>query len=80
VTARTLYRLMSKGTLPAVRIGRQWRVRQSDLDLWLRRQAYDAAATTAPFLAIGTRGHDHGTTTTACQPPRHQDSIEGERT
>jgi excisionase family DNA binding protein len=78
VNARTLYRLMGEGSLPAVRIGRQWRVRPSDFDLWLRRQAYDAGVTTAPGLAVGTRGHDHGTTTTACQPPNTEGLIEGE--
>jgi len=57
VNARTLYRLMRKESLPAVRIGRQWRVRPSDFDLWLRRQSFDAGVTTAPGLAIGTQTH-----------------------
>jgi excisionase family DNA binding protein len=39
VNVRTVYRLMRTGVLPAVRVGRQWRVRRSDLDSWLRRQA-----------------------------------------
>jgi excisionase family DNA binding protein len=38
VTPRTIYRLIQTGDLPAVRIGRQWRFRRSDLDLWLNRQ------------------------------------------
>jgi excisionase family DNA binding protein len=38
VTSRTIYRLIRAGDLPAVRIGRQWRFRQSDLDAWLDRQ------------------------------------------
>lgn len=38
VTSRTIYRLIKAGDLPAVRIGRQWRFRQSDLDAWLSRQ------------------------------------------
>jgi len=38
VTSRTIYRLIKTGDLPAVRIGRQWRFRQSDLDAWLDRQ------------------------------------------
>jgi len=37
VDVRTVYRLMRTGDLPAVRVGRQWRVRQADLDSWLRR-------------------------------------------
>jgi len=38
VTSRTIYRLIRIGELPAVRIGRQWRVRRTDLDQWLNRQ------------------------------------------
>jgi excisionase family DNA binding protein len=38
VTPRTIYRLIRCGELPAVRIGRQWRFRRSDLDEWLDRQ------------------------------------------
>ena len=38
VNSRTIYRLIRRGDLPAVRIGRQWRFRQSDLDAWLDRQ------------------------------------------
>jgi excisionase family DNA binding protein len=36
VNVRTLYRLMRAGILPALRVGRQWRVRRADLDAWLR--------------------------------------------
>ncbi|MEI6669738.1 MAG: helix-turn-helix domain-containing protein [Acidobacteriota bacterium] len=49
VNARTLYRLMSEGTLPAVRIGRQWRVRPRDFELWLRRQAVDGRGAITPW-------------------------------
>jgi excisionase family DNA binding protein len=38
VTARTIYRLIKAGDLPAIRIGRQWRFRRSDLNEWLNRQ------------------------------------------
>jgi excisionase family DNA binding protein len=37
VNVRTVYRLMRTGELPAVRVGRQWRIRRSDLDSWLRQ-------------------------------------------
>jgi len=37
-TPRTIYRLIRAGELPAIRIGRQWRFRRSDLDAWLERQ------------------------------------------
>ena len=41
INARTVYRLIRDGELPAVRIGRQWRIRRTDLDLWLSgRQAH----------------------------------------
>lgn len=38
VNARTVYRLIRSGELPAVRIGRQWRIRQTDFEAWLERQ------------------------------------------
>ena len=38
VNPRTIYRLIKSGELPAVRIGRQWRFRQTDLDAWIDRQ------------------------------------------
>jgi excisionase family DNA binding protein len=38
ITPRTIYRLIRTGELPAIRIGHQWRIRQSDLDEWLDRQ------------------------------------------
>ena len=38
VNPRTIYRLIRSGELPAIRIGRQWRFRRSDLDNWLERQ------------------------------------------
>lgn len=38
VTPGTIYRLIKTGDLPAVRIGRRWRFRQSDLDAWLSRR------------------------------------------
>ena len=42
VNPRTIYRLIRTGELPAVRIGRQWRFRRADLDLWLDRQRHSA--------------------------------------
>jgi excisionase family DNA binding protein len=35
VNARTVYRLIRSGELPAARVGRQWRVSRSDLDAFL---------------------------------------------
>jgi excisionase family DNA binding protein len=38
VNLRTVYRLIKAGKIPAVRVGRQWRFRKSDIDAWLDRQ------------------------------------------
>ena len=54
VNVKTLYRLIGTGELPAVRIGRQWRVRPHDLETWLRR--HESGATLGPEPAGGTPG------------------------
>ena len=41
ITPRTIYRLIRSGELPAVRIGRQWRFRRTDLDQWVERQRWN---------------------------------------
>ena len=38
VNLRTVYRLIKAGRIPAVRVGRQWRFRKSDIDAWLDAQ------------------------------------------
>lgn len=38
VNLRTVYRLIKTGTLPAFRVGRQWRFRKQDVDGWLASQ------------------------------------------
>ncbi|MDR1989291.1 MAG: response regulator [Acidobacteriaceae bacterium] len=38
VNLRTVYRLIKAGKIPAVRVGRQWRFRKSDIDAWLNHQ------------------------------------------
>src|SRR4029453_8877924 len=38
VNLRTVYRLIKAGKIPAVRVGRQGRVRQRDIDAWLESQ------------------------------------------
>jgi excisionase family DNA binding protein len=43
INARTVYRLIRNGEIPAVRIGRQWRIRRNDLDRWLETQRPVAA-------------------------------------
>jgi excisionase family DNA binding protein len=39
INLRTVYRLIHKGQIPAVRVGRQWRFRKRDIDSWLERRS-----------------------------------------
>lgn len=41
VSTMTIYRLIRSGELPAVRVGRNYRVRQRDLDAYLDAQVVD---------------------------------------
>ena len=52
VNVRTIYRLARNGAIPAVRIGRQWRFRRSDLDAWLDSQR------AMPTVGQGSDGFD----------------------
>lgn len=45
VNLRTVYRLIKAGRIPAVRVGRQWRFRKSDIDAWLDAQTVSAKPT-----------------------------------
>jgi excisionase family DNA binding protein len=60
VNLRTVYRLIKAGKIPAVRVGRQWRFRKSDIDAWLDSQRPRAAARTSspeqPGRAAGGQG------------------------
>jgi excisionase family DNA binding protein len=51
VNVRTVYRLMRCGELPAVRVGRQWRVQRTELDAWLRRQQAEPPWDRGPAVA-----------------------------
>nr|WP_028474760.1 helix-turn-helix domain-containing protein [Nocardioides alkalitolerans] len=42
VSKMTVYRMLHDGTLPAVRVGRSFRVKQEDVDEFLRKSFYDA--------------------------------------
>ena len=57
VNLRTVYRLIKAGKIPAVRVGRQWRFRKSDIDSWLDSQRPRAgvrpAAVPPPAPAAG---------------------------
>lgn len=53
VSTMTVYRLIRGGELPAVRVGRSYRVRQTDLDGYLHSQLVDPAS-------VDLEGVDHG--------------------
>jgi len=42
VSKMTVYRLVHNGELPAVRVGRSFRVKEDDVDEYLRKSFYDA--------------------------------------
>ena len=42
VSKMTVYRLVHGGELPAVRVGRSFRVSEDDVDEYLRKSFYDA--------------------------------------
>lgn len=50
---RTVYRLIKAGKLPAVRVGRQWRFRSGDVDVWVSRGGELAASLDEPEKAPG---------------------------
>ena len=39
VAKKTVYRLLKQGTLPAVRVGHQWRFEKASIDDWLHRNS-----------------------------------------
>ena len=56
VNLRTVYRLIKAGKIPAVRVGRQWRFRKSDIDAWLEGQRARAPrGAAAPAAAGGSK-------------------------
>ena len=54
VNLRTVYRLIKAGKIPAVRVGRQWRFRKRDIDVWLESQRPRQATRAAPARTIPT--------------------------
>ncbi|GAA4684271.1 helix-turn-helix domain-containing protein [Nocardioides nanhaiensis] len=42
VSKMTVYRLVHNGDLPALRVGRSFRVREKDVDVYLQRSYFDA--------------------------------------
>jgi len=39
VTKRTIYRMLKRGTIPALKVGHKWRFDRETIDKWLRQQA-----------------------------------------
>jgi excisionase family DNA binding protein len=56
VTERTVYNKVRAGDLPAVKVGRLWRVRAADLEGWLARGRGAAAGPSAPPLPVTSPG------------------------
>ncbi len=54
INLRTVYRLIKAGRIPAVRVGRQWRFRRSDIDSWLNtnRNRSGHALDTRPRILV----------------------------
>jgi len=48
VNLRTVYRLIRRRKIPAIRVGRQWRFRRGDIDAWLETQRTTAAKPVFP--------------------------------
>ncbi len=42
VSKMTVYRMLHNGEIPALRVGRSFRVRESDVDEYLRKSFYNA--------------------------------------
>jgi excisionase family DNA binding protein len=53
VSTMTIYRLIRSGELPAVRVGRNYRVRARDLDAYLTSQVVDPASVEFPGASDG---------------------------
>src|SRR4051794_25375663 len=52
VNLRTVYRLIKAGKIPAVRVGRQWRFRKRDIDVWLDTQRPKTSARPAAARSV----------------------------
>jgi len=39
VSEKTIYRLLRRGSIPATKVGRQWRFNKASIDGWLQRDS-----------------------------------------
>lgn len=53
VSSMTVYRLIRNGELPAVRVGRSYRVREDDLQAYLQAQVVDPEGMDLPDASEG---------------------------
>jgi excisionase family DNA binding protein len=53
VSSMTVYRLIRNGELPAVRVGRSYRVREDDLQAYLEAQVVDPTTMDLPDASQG---------------------------
>jgi excisionase family DNA binding protein len=60
VSTMTIYRLIRSGELPAVRVGRNYRVRADELELYLQAQVVDPATLDVGSLADEDLHRDAG--------------------
>jgi excisionase family DNA binding protein len=60
VSKMTVYRLVHNGELPAVRVGRSFRVLETDVDEYLRKSFYNAGGPTATVPRDGTGSTSDG--------------------
>jgi excisionase family DNA binding protein len=56
VSTMTVYRLIRRGELPAVRVGRNYRVRAADLDTYLAAQVVDPTSVDLDAIEDGSVG------------------------
>ncbi len=58
LSERTIYRLIEEGTIPALKIGGQWRFEQKTLDKWVATEISDHRKNhrKSPVLVEGQEG------------------------
>jgi excisionase family DNA binding protein len=44
VTEKTIYRMVKRGNIPAIRVGRSWRFEKSSIEEWLKKKTIGAKA------------------------------------
>jgi len=45
VTKKTIYRLLKRGSIPAIKVGHQWRFKKNSIDDWLHKSSVGTKAT-----------------------------------